>query len=75
MCAHAQFAEVTTNIRDENNLDRGVRVTLGAISPGRVFRGSQTPWGRSGRVSLVPGLVGGRQLDRLPGISSCPLRR
>jgi hypothetical protein len=58
--------------RNENTLDRAVRVILGVALLSLVVVGPQTYWGLLGLIPLVTGLVGSCPLYRLFGISTCP---
>ena len=59
------------NIKNEGNLDRILRVIVGAAVISLVFVGPQSAWGWVGLVPLITGLVGNCPVYSLFGISSC----
>ncbi len=61
--------------RNENNLDRALRIILGLALISLVFVGPATPWGWVGLVPLLTGLVGFCPLYRILGISTCPIAK
>ncbi len=61
--------------RNENLIDRSLRVVVGAAVLSLAFIGPQTPWAFIGLVPLVTGLVGHCPAYRILGMSTCPLER
>ena len=61
--------------RNENAVDRGVRVFIGLILLSLVFVGPHTLWGLVGLVPLLTGLLGSCPIYTLLGFSSCPVTR
>lgn len=57
--------------KNENALDRVVRILLGACLIALVFVGPKTAWGYLGLVPLLTGLVGSCPLYTLFGFSTC----
>ena len=57
--------------RNENNIDRALRVIVGLALLAMVFVGPQTAFGWIGVVPLVTGLVGSCPLYTLLGIGTC----
>lgn len=57
--------------RNENTIDRVLRVLLGAVLIALVFVGPQTPWGWVGVIPLVTGLVGSCPIYTVLGLSTC----
>ncbi len=60
---------------NEGNVDRIVRVIIGATLLALVFVGPKTPWGWIGIVPLITGLIGWCPAYRLFGLNTCPLRK
>lgn len=58
---------------NEHNVERVVRVLVGAGLLSLVFVGPQTWWGLVGLVPLVTGLAGTCPLYTLLGFSTCPM--
>ncbi len=56
-------------------VDRTIRVVVGAALLGLVFVGPQTPWGWIGLIPLVTGIIGNCPLYSLLGINTCPIKR
>ena len=56
--------------RNENVVDRVVRVVLGLVLIALVFVGPQTAWGWLGLILVVTGLLGRCPLYRLLGMST-----
>jgi hypothetical protein len=63
------------NIKNEGNLDRILRVIVGAAVISLVFVGPQTAWGWAGLVPLITGLVGKCPVYSLFGISTCSIKQ
>lgn len=63
------------SIKNEGNLDRILRVVVGAIVISLVFVGPQSAWGWVGLVPLVTGLVGNCPVYSLLGIKSCGINQ
>ena len=63
------------NNRNEGNLDRILRVVVGAIVISLVFVGPQSAWGWVGLVPLVTGLAGKCPVYSLLGINTCGINR
>lgn len=61
--------------RNEHDIERGVRVVVGAGLLSLVFVGPQSPWGLIGVVPLATGLIGSCPLYTLFGLSTCPMDR
>lgn len=59
--------------RNEHNVERAVRITLGVVVLSLAFVGPQTPWGYLGIVPLVTGFIGSCPLYTVLGFSTCPL--
>lgn len=57
------------------NIDRVIRVALGAALLSIVFVGPQTLWGLSGLIFLVTGLFGSCPIYTALGINSCPMKK
>jgi hypothetical protein len=57
--------------RNENTVDRTIRVVLGLALLSLVFVGPQTLWGLVGLVPLLTGAIGSCPLYRLFGVSTC----
>ena len=60
--------------KNENGLDRTLRVLLGAGILSLYFLGPQTPWALIGLVPLVTGLIGSCPIYTLFGMRTCPLK-
>jgi hypothetical protein len=58
--------------RNENGVDRTVRVILGVVLLALYFVGPKTPWGLLGLIPLATGLVGSCPLYTILGIGTCP---
>ncbi len=56
--------------QNEGNIDRILRVTLGAVLISMVFFGPQTSWGWVGLVPLLTGLVGSCPVYSILGLST-----
>ena len=63
------------SIKNEGNLDRILRVVVGAIVISLVFVGPQSAWGWVGLVLLVTGLVGNCPVYSLLGTKSCGINQ
>lgn len=63
------------NIKNEGNLDRILRVVVGAVAISLVFVGPQSAWGWLGLVPLVTGLVGNCPVYSLLGINTCGIKQ
>ena len=61
--------------RNEGNLDRVLRIILGAVLLSLVFIGPQTAWGWVGIIPLATGLVGFCPAYRILGLNTCPLKK
>ena len=61
--------------RNENNVDRAIRVLLGIGLLAIAFVGPKTAWGYIGIVPLATGLLGSCPLYTLLGIGTCPLQK
>lgn len=59
--------------RNENVVDRVLRIVLGVVVLSLAFVGPATPWGFLGLVPLVTGLIGSCPLYTLFGLSTCPI--
>jgi len=59
--------------QNEHNVERVLRVLVGAGLLSLVFVGPQTWWGLIGLVPLVTGLAGTCPLYTLLGFSTCPM--
>lgn len=59
--------------KNEGNVDRIVRVVIGAAILTQAFWGLQTPWAYIGLLPLVTGIVGFCPGYALFGITTCPL--
>ncbi|MEX2468103.1 MAG: DUF2892 domain-containing protein [Gemmatimonadota bacterium] len=58
--------------RNEHNVERVLRVVLGAGLISLVFVGPQTLWGWVGLIPLATGLSGTCPLYSILGVSTCP---
>ena len=58
-------------MRNEGNLDRLLRIVVGAAILSLVFVGPKTAWGWLGLVPLVTGLIGYCPAYSLLGIRTC----
>jgi hypothetical protein len=63
------------NIKNEGNLDRILRVVVGAAAISLVFVGPQSAWGWVGLVPLITGLVGSCPVYSLLGINTCGIKQ
>lgn len=63
------------NIKNEGNLDRILRVVVGAAVISLVFVGPQSAWGWVGLVPLITGLVGNCPVYSLLGINTCGIKQ
>ena len=63
------------NIKNEGNLDRILRVVVGAAAISLVFVGPQSAWGWVGLVPLITGLVGNCPVYSLLGIKTCGIKQ
>ena len=63
------------NIKNEGNLDRILRVVVGAAVISLVFVGPQSTWGWVGLVPLITGLVGICPVYSLLGINTCGIKQ
>ena len=63
------------NFKNEGNLDRILRVVVGAAVISLVFVGPQSAWGWVGLVPLITGLVGNCPVYSLFGISTCSIKQ
>ena len=61
--------------KNENELDRILRVVVGLAILSLAFFGPKTYWGFAGLVPLLTGLVGRCPLYSIFGFSTCPLAR
>ena len=59
---------------NEGNVDRVIRVIVGAVLISLVFLGPKTPWGWIGLVPFVTGLVGTCPVYTLFGMRTCPMK-
>tara|TARA_B110001454_G_C12723340_1_gene436816 strand:+ start:28928 stop:29122 length:195 start_codon:yes stop_codon:yes gene_type:complete len=59
--------------KNEGNVDRILRVVVGAGLLSLVFVGPQTMWGLVGAVPLLTGLVGFCPLYKVFGFDTCPM--
>lgn len=57
---------------NENTIDRGLRIIIGASLLALTFYGPKTYWGLLGLVPLVTGIAGTCPLYSLVGINTCP---
>ena len=57
--------------RNEGNLDRLLRIVVGAAILSLVFVGPKTAWGWLGLIPLVTGLIGYCPAYSLLGIRTC----
>jgi hypothetical protein len=58
--------------RNENGVDRTIRVLLGIALLALYFVGPKTPWGLLGLIPLATGLIGSCPLYTVLGMSTCP---
>jgi hypothetical protein len=64
-------------VRNEGNLDRGVRVVAGVGLLGLLAVGPVPGWGLVGLIGIVPlvtGALGSCPLYTLLGVSTCPMK-
>ena len=61
--------------KNEGNLDRILRITVGLTVLSLAFIGPQTVWGYVGAVPLLTGLLGWCPLYTLLGINTCPVNK
>lgn len=61
--------------KNEGNLDRVLRVIVGAAVISLVFIGPETAWGWVGLVPLITGLAGTCPVYSLLGINSCGIKQ
>jgi hypothetical protein len=57
--------------KNVNNIERVVRVVIGAAIVSLVFVGPQSPWGWLGLVPIATGLLGWCPPYAMLGISTC----
>lgn len=62
-------------MKNEGNLDRGLRIVAGLVLIALVFVGPATPWGWVGLVPLITGILGFCPLYKLVGLNTCPLKK
>ncbi|NVJ67558.1 MAG: DUF2892 domain-containing protein [Gammaproteobacteria bacterium] len=62
-------------MKNEGNLDRVIRMIIGAVLISLVFIGPQSVWGWIGVVPLVTGLIGFCPAYKLLGINTCPVKK
>ncbi|MBT9557740.1 MAG: DUF2892 domain-containing protein [Myxococcales bacterium] len=60
--------------RNEHNVERIIRVLVGAGVLSLAFIGPATPWGWLGLIPLATGLIGSCPIYTLFGISTCPMK-
>ena len=63
------------NFKNEGNLDRILRVVVGAAVISLVFVGPQSAWGWVGLVPLITGLVGNCPVYSLLGVNTCGIKQ
>jgi len=61
--------------KNVGNIDRILRVIVGAVVVSLVFVGPQTAWGWLGLVPLVTGIVGTCPAYSLFGLNTCGVKR
>ncbi len=61
--------------KNEGNLDRVLRVIVGAAVISLVFIGPETAWGWVGLVPLITGLAGTCPVYSLLGINTCGIKQ
>ena len=61
--------------KNEGNLDRILRVVVGAAVTSLVFVGPQSAWGWVGLVPLITGLVGNCPVYSLLGVNTCGIKQ
>lgn len=59
--------------KNENTMDRVIRILFGLTLLGLAVLGPKSPWGWIGVVPLATGIIGFCPLYRLVGISTCPI--
>ena len=57
--------------RNENTIDRAIRIVVGLALLAVAFVGPRTPWGYLGLVPLLTGAIGSCPLYTLFGIGTC----
>jgi hypothetical protein len=57
--------------RNENGLERVLRLALGVLLVALYFTGPKTPWGLLGILLIATGLVGSCPLWTMLGFSTC----
>jgi hypothetical protein len=60
--------------RNEHNVERIIRVLVGAGVLSLAFIGPATPWGWLGLIPIATGLIGSCPLYTLFGFSTCPMK-
>ena len=60
--------------RNENSIDRTLRIVVGVLVLSLAFFGPKTAWAYLGAVPLLTGLLGSCPLYTLFGISTCKIR-
>ena len=60
---------------NEGTIDRALRVIAGIVLISLVFVGPQTPFGWTGVVPLLTGLVGWCPVYTLLGLNTCPVKK
>ena len=61
--------------KNEGNLDRMLRVIVGAAVNSLVVVGPQSAWGWVGLVPLITGLVGNCPVYSLLGVNTCGIKQ
>ena len=60
--------------KNENNIERIIRIIVGLVLISLVFIGPQSMWGWIGVIPLVTGLIGSCPAYTLFGISTCKVK-
>lgn len=61
-------------VKNEGEIDRVVRITIGLAVLSQVFWGLETSWALIGLVPLATGITGFCPGYRLLGFTTCPLK-
>ena len=60
--------------KNENNIERIIRIIVGLVLISLVFIGPQSMWGWIGVIPLVTGMIGSCPAYTLFGISTCKVK-
>lgn len=61
--------------KNTGNIDRIIRLIVGAVVLSQVFIGLKTPIGYAGLILIITGLVGFCPIYKVFGLNTCPMNR